>query len=310
MDTNALCPCGGNSVYSTPYYYVNPHSAPVRGVVECFACGARPIPGTQGAAAALGALADAEAAAHAAYLATYDAITAEGVRFAAFDDMAAHPVLGPTCAALDEARAALAPAALAYLTPGVLAALLAIHREGGAYRLDADMVAILRHLPDGALPHGWRVVRHGSDGVLLIHHGLTVVRADHDSAAVTSEAEERARRDAARDKARVHHNTYLAQLGKVREALAADPALRAAVAALYAYGGETARLYGPAVEAAGHGQGHPAMPGEEPARRAALALAYVGWGWVPGQEGGVLLPGGVPVGVRGALRIPREVSCG
>ena len=122
--------------------------------------------------------------------------------------------------------------------------------------------------------------------------------------------EEQAVVEADKAERKANHDAYQARLALVREALDADPALHAAVEAIWAScHGATIHLYGPAVEAAGHSQGFPAVPVEEPGRSGALALAYLGWGWAPGQAGGVLLlPGVGQVGIRGALRLPLEAG--
>jgi hypothetical protein len=185
--------------------------------------------------------------------------------------------------------------------------------EGDArvYTLPPAMAAAVSDLPVGFIEghKGWRAVGPTNGPAWgLARNGVTIARVTGRGLAVTPAAVARAVKVAAKAKASANHDAYNAQLGMVRVALDADPTLRAAVEAIWAScHGATTRLYGPAVEAAGHSQGFPAVPIEEPGRSGALALAYLGWGWAPGQAGGVLLlPGGGQVGVRGALRLPLE----
>lgn len=254
------CPCGGNAVYSSPHYYVPEGSTRP----QCFACGALPVEGTRGAAAALPEF--------------YGA---------------------PDASSADRARAYLVAA---------LPALATLTRAGGC-KGDADLAACLEEAGDGPVAPGWKVVRtsgwpHTSQYTsTLVRNGLPVASYGPNGCRIHDEAEERRLRAERRAKARANHDAYVRALIAVREVLAAAPVLRLAVATLYDCDPYSVdRMYGRAVEAAGHTSGWPAVPTDDPGRSAALALAWVGWGWAPGQEGGVLLtPGRVPVGVRGAL---------
>lgn len=299
------CPCGGNVF---PPVYRIPGYGDER--IQCGACGASPVQAVRGAAERLAGL---DAAYMAASNARLDVQKTLGLDAAGAE------------AAIEEAAAdALASAAVAYITAALaeMAALSATlvydHDAGrGAVRGDRDLGAALDHAPDGPIEgrQGWRIVRTSGWPVsaayttTLVGPGrLPVASAGPHGVRIHCRAEEIASRAERRAKARANHDTYVRDLVAARAALAADPALRAAVDALYETDpyAEMSRMYGPAVTAAGHTSGWPAVPTDEPGRRAAMALAYVGWGWCPGQEGGILLtPGRVPVGVRGALGLPR-----
>lgn len=170
----------------------------------------------------------------------------------------------------------------------------------------------IRPAPGWALHHLSRWPAAAGYTIQATYQGVPVARwsPDGDGLRIMAWDEEQARGRAGKAERKAEHDAYQARLALVRGALDADPALRAAVEAVWAWGhGATVHLYGPAVEAAGHSQGFPAVPVEEPGRSGALALAYLGWGWAPGQAGGVLLvPGVGQVGVRGALRLPQEAG--
>ncbi len=300
-----ICPCKGDSVFPAARYATN-----AQGVFECWACGARPIEGTQGAADRLTALEDAEHAASRARLDAYASVTkplrlakeadfeAHGdgspdldAAYAAFvhavDNIHLEPAWAIASAAEDEARAALPAAALAYL-PALLPGLRAAHAAGG-YKAGRDLAAIIDALPEGSLPgfQGWRKVTvspHGAWSSLrearLCYGRAVVAAADSDGRCwVTSATAESARVTAAKARNKAYHDAYEAALASVREAIDAAPCLRGTLLACY-----------------------------EGSSLARVCLALNGWQVREGQEGGTITPpwGGVAVGVRGALRMPRD----
>lgn len=156
------------------------------------------------------------------------------------------------------------------------------------------------HDPRGAGPirpaPGW-VLHHLSNWpvracytIQATYQGVPVARWAPDGTGLRTMAwdEEVARKATERARNRANHDTYLAQLARVREALDTTPALAGTVCA--AAGAE-------AWAAGAHAR----------AELAGVCLALAGWRYCPGQEGGTLTPpwGGVAVTMRGALRLPR-----
>jgi hypothetical protein len=203
-------------------------------------------------------------------------------------------------------------------------------------------VVLEARVPEGHDPRGVGPIRPASGWAL--HHisgwphtagytiqatyqGVPVARwaPDGEDLRIMAWDESQAREAAAKAERKANHDTYLAQLANVRVALDADPALAGTTAALSpvmpanvaeaharilaVYGGAKPGVDLDLDQDTVYDWGRAAW-GRADVARACLALA--GWAHTPGQEGGTLTPpwGGVPVGVRGALHLPREVPHG